>query len=384
VNVSPRLVGTVAVALSLSALCGLAFAAETAPAASGRPNEDEMFGGSAAASASSPSDAGVVAAPSAADASTVVGPVVPAGEPSRSAESTAPPSASPSTRDDSILGDPNGGPKLSQDAAPDDPLRIGGQLYLRALARGAQGQNVKNVPFSAPSLVDGYFDARPNDRVRGFVLARLSFDSTLPSQSSTSTSTNLSANSLAVPLLSGQTQTRGPSAALDQLWLRFDIARTVFVTVGRQHVKWGTARFWSPTDFLHPQARNPLAAFDARTGFTMLKLHLPIESRAWNFYAFGLFEGATQLDATGRPIAGSDTAGTIRQLGGAARAEILLGPVEFGLDTVLYAGKRPKAGADVSFGIWDLDLYIDAGFRAGSEVARRSYNPDDITFNTDP
>jgi hypothetical protein len=139
-------------------------------------------------------------------------------------------------------------------------------------------------------------------------------------------------------------------------------------------VRFGTGRIWTPTDFLHPQLRNPLAAFDARTGLTMLKLHFPIEALGWNLYAFGLLEQAPQVDATGRTLAGSDRADTLDKVGGALRAEFVFGAAELGLDTVLYGNRRPKVGADLSFGIGDLDLYLDAGFRAGSEIAVRGYD----------
>jgi hypothetical protein len=148
----------------------------------------------------------------------------------------------------------------------------------------------------------------------------------------------------------------------------------VFVTAGRQHVKWGTARFWTPTDFLHPQARNPIAAFDARTGFTMVKVHVPWEAQGANFYAFALVEGVTQTDAQGRAISGSDGSGTLGQMGGAARAEFVLGAAELGLDSVVYKGRKPKFGGDLSFGIGDFDLYVDAALRYGSEIPIRTYD----------
>ena len=53
---------------------------------------------------------------------------------------------------------------------------------------------------------------------------------------------------------------------LDQAWLAFDIAHTVFLTVGRQHVKWGVGALSTPTDFLASAPRDPLALFDARLG----------------------------------------------------------------------------------------------------------------------
>lgn len=295
------------------------------------------------------------------------------------------PSAGPeaaSSRDTDLLGDPNAGPRLSQAVAPDDPLKIGGQLYLRGVAQSTQGQNANDIRFSTPSLVDGFFDARPNDRVRGFVLARMFFDPTLPSSAATAPAmmTDPSGGALSVPLLSGVSPTRGPSMVLDQLWLRFDILHTVFITAGRQHVKWGTARIWTPTDFLHPQVRNPIAAFDARPGFTMVKAHIPWEERGWNFYGFALLEGVQRLDANGRPIDGSDRSDSLGQIGAAGRAELVLGTAELGLDAVAYRGRKPKFGADLSFGIGDFDLYVDAALRYSSEIARRGYQAADVPF----
>ena len=288
------------------------------------------------------------------------------------------------SRDDSLMGDPNGATKLSAETAPEDPLKIGGQLYLRALAQATAGQQPGDARLSAPALVDGYFDARPNDRVRGFVLGRLLFDPTLPTLPTSAASGGVMTGggmtgAPSVPLLSGFQATRGPSVVLDQLWMRFDIKRTVFVTAGRQHVKWGTARFWTPTDFLHPVRRNPVAAFDARPGFTMVKLHLPWEERGWNFYGFGLVEGVRALDPrTGRPVEGSDAVSTLGQIGGALRAEVVLGTSEWGLGGVFYRDQKPRFGGDVSFGVGDFDLYVDAGFRYGSELPRRSYNAGEV------
>ena len=66
-------------------------------------------------------------------------------------------------------------------------------------------------------------------------------------------------------------RTSGNRVLLDQAWLRFDLGRTLFITAGKQHVKWGTSRFWNPTDFLQ-RKRNPLEPFDVRTGVNMVKL----------------------------------------------------------------------------------------------------------------
>ena len=125
---------------------------------------------------------------------------------------------------------------------------------------------------------------------------------------------------------------------LDQLWLRFDLGRTLFITAGRQHVRWGTARLWTPADLLHTRRRNCLDVFDARTGTTMIKAHLPIESLAWNFYACAVTE-----NQRGTP--------SLAGVAGAARAEIVLGSSELGLGVFLRHRAKPKYAADLSLGL---------------------------------
>jgi hypothetical protein len=88
----------------------------------------------------------------------------------------------------------------------------------------------------------------------------------------------------------------------------------------------------------------------------MLKLHFPWESRAWNFYAFGVIED---------PNSATNTLG---QVAAAARAEFVEGPAELGLDVFAKRGQKPKVGVDFSVGVGDFDLYTDIGLRAGSEI----------------
>jgi hypothetical protein len=273
-------------------------------------------------------------------------------------------SAPADSRDEAILGG-HESDMFTEEAAPSDPLRIGGQLYLRMLTGALSGQKFEDYSFAAPSLLDVYLDVRPNDRVRGFVLGRMFYDPTLPSSSGTSSATALDATgtngSSTLSSLYVQ-QTRDPKVFLDQLWLRFDIAHTVFVTAGKQHVRWGTGRFWSPTDFLHLRPRNPLEVFDARTGTTMLKLHVPIESKAWNFYAYGVTEN---VDATQ----------SISRIAGAARAEFVVDTAELGVGALVRRDQDPRIAADFSVGIGDFDLYGEMGLRNSSEIDRVRYDP---------
>jgi hypothetical protein len=278
------------------------------------------------------------------------------------------PESSRDSRDDAILG-AGAQSKTTDEAAPEDPLKIGGMFYLRSQATARQEQSPDEWSLVAPFLLDAFLDARPNDRVRGFVLGRMFFDPTLPlanaqaaAQAAPGETTGGSMGIADLSTLLG-TGDRGPHAFLDQMWLRFDIARTVFVTAGKQHARWGTARFWSPTDFLHVRRRDPLAVFDARTGTTMLKLHMPWEALGWNFYAYGLLEDITRT-------------ATVGQISGAGRAEIVFGTTEVGLGALVQKDRKPKLAADVSTGIWDLDCYGELALRYGSEIDRVVVAPD--------
>jgi len=232
----------------------------------------------------------------------------------------------------------------------DDPLKIGGQLYLRAATTWQDGEGPADWPLSSPSLLDLYLDARPNDRVRAFALGRLRYDPTAEGE-------------LEDPLaaLLGTVPSASTDAVLDQLWVNFDVGRRVFVTAGKQHVKWGVGRLWNPTDYLHRQARDPLDVFDARTGTALLKLHVPWEARGWNAYGIVLLE-----DTAARPVASR----RLGRAGAGGRAEVVLGTLELGLDALVADGRKPRFGVDASFGIWELDLFAEAALRSGGSVER--------------
>ncbi|HLL54014.1 MAG TPA: hypothetical protein VK447_10730 [Myxococcaceae bacterium] len=312
-----------------------------------RPDEDALFGGG---------DTGTPAAETGAPAPKTE----PGGTPERD-------------REDAAMA---GGAKdafESGEGDPEDPLKIGGTFYLRTFGSLNQGAKVSEGRFSAPTLVDAYFDARPNDRVRGMLVARLNYDPTL----------GAGGGSFLPGLPAASTNTiSNPAVGIDQLWLRFDIARTVFVTAGRQHVRWGVGRVWTPTDYLTPQRRDPLAPFDQRLGASMLKLHVPWEAQGWNFYAVGLFDqafataGQTTAGGSGTspvgstnnaPTTPSTNAGLLGALGGATRAEIVIGHTEVGVDAVFQPGRKPRFGVDLSSALGPIDIYADVGFHQGGD-----------------
>lgn len=242
----------------------------------------------------------------------------------------------------------------------ENPLQVGGILYQQLIVSKQQGVSTKNNAQSAPFQFDGYLDGRPSDRIRAYIDARLLYD---PTRDQFSNSTN--SNSQAVQTLqtqstttstsaTGTTQTpNNPQVVLDQAWLKFDIDHTVFVTAGKQHVKWGTSRFWNPTDLLSTQKRNPLLPYDLRLGNYMAKFDLPLESKKTNIYAIGLFDNPKPASSIG-------------QLGGAIRAETLLGNAEVGLDFVARGGLTPVYGADFSAPIGAFDIYAEAACVTGN------------------
>ena len=347
-------------ALAAVAACGLLASSSARAQQGARPSEQDIFGGPPAAAGpdgGAPASDGGAAPPSPPPEGAAASiPQVPPAAGVAGAASRE--SASGEGRDESLLGAGIGGPEhLSDYIAPDNPLQIGGQLYLRTQTSGKQGDDAWTL--TSPNLLDVYLDVRPNPRVRAFVLGRMSFDPTAPPGTATTNQiANGSNGAFAGTSASGFTtfsNLRGPTTLLDQMWMRFDIQNRVFVTAGKQHVRWGTGRFWQPTDYLHTIKRNPLDVFDARPGTTMLKLHVPWEEKGWNFYAFAVTEDPNEATPT------------LKQIAGAARAELIILGAEVGLDTFVKDGQKPRYGVDVSTGVGELDVYADVGIRYGQD-----------------
>lgn len=209
------------------------------------------------------------------------------------------------------------------EAREEDILDIGGglfsQLQYSVLEEGSPGE----FPLSQPNYLDVYLDARPNKRLRVYADGRLTYT---PTNSQT-------LSSVGQPVESTDAQ-------LDEMWVKFDVDRTVYVTAGRQHLRWGVGRFWYPNDFLFEQRRDPLAIFDVRTGVDIVKLNYPIESLGWNFYAVANLEGADSPE----------------QVGGAGRAEFLVGLTELAFSAAAKKGRPLQLGFDISTGIGWFDL----------------------------
>lgn len=246
-----------------------------------------------------------------------------------------------------------------------DALKVGGNLNLFLQGFWQEGRPFEDGAFSAPALFDLYLDGRPNDRVRGYVGVRLQYDPTRQSGQSQAASTATAGSASVVGLTLAQPQ--NPAFFVDQLWLRFDLARKVFFTIGRQKVRWGVSRIWYPTDFLNSRPRDALNPFDVRLGVNMVKVHVPVESLGWNFYAYGLMD-AVNLGSNGI---------TLGQLGGALRGEFVFGPAEIGVGGVWQQGRRPRYAIDVSSAVGPVDVYAEAAFRDARDFVLFRY-PDDL------
>jgi hypothetical protein len=244
------------------------------------------------------------------------------------------PSVTAQNRDDAIFADSDKSddkPLIDEKKLADanDKLQIGGLLYLRFSSFITDGSHSDDHPFSMPNLVDVYLDARPNDRLRGFVRGRLLWNPSIDEDKPSFLAPNA----------------KETAVQLDELWLKFDIAESVFMTMGKAHVRWGTTRIWHPVDFVNLNRRVPLTFFDDRLGIPLIKMHIPIESLGWNFYAVALMDDVDQLD----------------KIGVAGRAEFVFSTVELGLNAVYRKGTDPRAGLDISAGVWDLDVAAEAG-----------------------
>jgi len=327
---------------------GLTIVAAGAALGQDRPQEADLFADD------SPADAGL-----ASEEQRTTSPLEPSG--------TTPVAED---RDSAQLSGPAASSKFDSDEVKSDALKVGGTLNLYGQGYWQEGRRFEQGAFSAPFLLDAYLDGRPTDRLRAYAQGRLQYDPTrLAGAAASSTAAQPTGQTSLVGLTPSTPS--NPSVLLDQLWLRFDLARVAYFTIGRQKVRWGVSRIWYPTDFLNAQPRDALNPFDVRLGVNMVKVHVPVESLGWNFYAYGL------LDAVNVTSSGV----TLEQLGGAVRAEFVLGPAELGLGGVWQQGRRPRYGVDLSTALGPVDVYAEVALRDARDFVLFRY-PSDLSLDT--
>ena len=224
----------------------------------------------------------------------------------------------------------------------DNFLTIGGQLFLRLNGAFREGEDVGDAAFTGPSLLDAFADVRPNDRLRAYAQLRFNFDYTVSPGEVGPFGQPLEAFSL----------------QLAQAWTKFDIGQVAYITAGRQRIRWGTGRFWNPTDFVNQEIRNSVDFFDQRVGVDLVKVHFPLEALGWNLYLISVFNN---LDVLG-------------DVGLAARAEFVVGPAELALSSFVKRDAPLRLGADFSAGVWLLDVKAEGVLSRG--LGRKLYEGD--------
>ncbi|MGC6416664.1 MAG: hypothetical protein ACON3Z_06090 [Bradymonadia bacterium] len=274
---------------------------------------------------------------------------------------TAAETAPDGTRETALFGDDSNTRSTALDDGPEqrlssqlddnqDPLVIGGSLFLRTMSRLTDDMAVADMPLSQTAQVFLYGDARPTERIRAFVRGR--FDHNLVD----ATQGTGFATDFTTPQ-DGRTR-----ALVDQLWLKFDLDRTVFLTLGQQPIRWGSARIWNPTDFVNAQRRDPLAIFDIRPGVPLVKAHIPLEKSETNIYLIGQFDGAE----------------TISQTGGVFRIEQTIAQSELSAMVSARQEQPLRLGLDYSLGVGLFELRFEGAAISGDHRHRWSgnFNPD--------
>ena len=224
-----------------------------------------------------------------------------------------------------------------------DRLQIGGFFYMRNFAGLGDGGSVKrDLTLGQATLFDTYLDGRINDQLRAYVRPRVLYNPTndVPP-------TGLFA-------LTGATAQPEFKFLITQMWLKWDVRKTVFFTVGQQFVRWGATRLWNPVDVINPARFNPLTFFDERTGLPMVRLDVPFAGEKWNWALLALTDNALTADRVGLATriegSGKLSIGEHFDINGEAG---VLGRVQRGTD--------PKLGAYLSAQLGEVDLTSEFG-----------------------
>jgi hypothetical protein len=242
-------------------------------------------------------------------------------------------------RGDEIFGGSAPEASTPQPAPPSSPassvssfaetLQIGGRLEWRSQSAQGEQQKFQESSYSQLKRADIYFDSRPNPDLRSFM--RLRFSEEVPANTPQGNQSG--------------SCTTCTKTEMSELWFKWDQADSVFYTLGKQNLKWGSGRLWNPTDFTAQSARDPLALFDSRLGQELFKIHIPVESSGFNYYGIVQFDNMRRND----------------DIGGALRGEFAFGG--YGEAAVSFQTRQDSPiqfGLDVSSGLGPIDVYVEA------------------------
>jgi len=232
----------------------------------------------------------------------------------------------------------------------EEVIQIGGTFSTEGDLYIQDGVSLFDNTASNPNILFLYLDSKLASDSRVFVRGRLFYDPTGVSGAGTSSFSN--------PYGLGDGSNENLRVSLQELKLSANIDRKVFFTFGRQKVKYGSAKFFNPTDFLNSQPLNFFLPSDERPGVDMVKMHIP--SGTANLYAAGLI---------GNPSSGNPSGGYLRGEWGYDGIQDFLGAGEISLSGFLPKNQAPqtvfdlsrvaKAGFDISQAVGDFDVYFE-------------------------
>jgi len=253
---------------------------------------------------------------------------------------------------------------LSKAVTPES-LTLGGRLELQSTLNKMSGQKLGHSALSTTTSAELYLDARPSDELRGYIKGAIK-----QSGSSPQSNTN-SANPQNSPTLSGRVSNQ-PLVSVYETWIKWGGRGPFFTTLGRQKLKWGSATFWNPTDFLAVENKDPFATFDVRPGANLLKVHIPFEKSGHNLYLLTSLENSSRLQDPKF----------------AARAEFNYGfdAVSGELSTTFAGGhNQPRQwGIDLNTALGPVDVIVESALTHGSKRSfYRLTQSDEDTFQSE-
>lgn len=194
-----------------------------------------------------------------------------------------------------------------------------------------------------------FVDSRPREDLRGYLRFSLR-PTTVRTQ----------------PTKQGQNDS---AVSLLELWIKWQPAgQGIFWTLGRQTVKWGSAQFWNPTDFLAEETRDPFAFFDDRSGIDAARLNIPLEGANANFTFIASSPRSAPQNATPSPdsVATQSHSTSLTNLQLAARAEWSVASSEIATSFAWRESGPTRYGIDVSSGVGPLDIELEGSCTARS------------------
>jgi hypothetical protein len=150
---------------------------------------------------------------------------------------------------------------------------------------------------------------------------------------------------------------------LKEVFIDLNVANAVYFRAGKQVLQWGRGYLWNPTDLINVQRKSFQNLEALREGVFGLRADV-VFTRAFHLYTF--------LDLNG--------AADVSDLAAAARAEFLLGSVEFAFSGWAKYAEIPVFGFDLSAPLfWDISFHGEGTLSWGFPVDKM--RTDGITYH---